>query len=457
MLLILLLFNISLLFITYFLTGKDIFAPPCIICETFIVSIFFSLYNWERWELWAYSVDSTCYLFIGIISYVLGCLLSYTLLNRKKTRCGLTNRIIESKNTFYVIPVKTSTVVFLIVFECAICFLYYNNIRSVALSFGSNSSLTSVLYSYNTLLTNNMLEIEAGGSFIVRQAVKFSFVIGLLAIAVLINNILVEGFKHRHLLLIGIIIPSIILSILGSARINIFKYITFFITVFNMTYHRKYGWHRYIRPKIIFKIIIAFAAILIAFTALRNLLGRGLRFDPLYYISVYVGGSIKLFDMFIVSGRTSNNYIGQETFYGLLSVLHRFSIVGDPYKRLEFRDYNGYFVGNVYTAFRRYYNDFGTTGLLIVSFLLGFVIMTFYIRCKTGGKMLSLLDLRLLIFGVLSWGMYLISIDEYILSTVISILYITYIIIIIFLWFFINNLRISRQKIILRKKRKSIF
>lgn len=455
MLILLLVIIILFLYLAYYLMGHDIFSPPCLICETFIISISFCLYNWESWKLWKYSADAAFIILIGIMSYIGGCFSSYIIFEKKRNFHSVKydNLQLKKKNQTYL-PIQISNVILIIVllFECVVCILYFASIRNIASGYGYGGSLSSILSGYNSLLTNNMLDVEAGGSFFVRQSVKVCFILGLLSIAIIINNIIADKFRMKYFLLILIALISVVLSVLGSARINIFKYVTFAITVYNFVYHRKYGWNKLIRLKTIFKVIVTFALLLFLFTSMRSILGRGLRFDPLYYISVYAGGSIKLFDIFIESGSSQNSIVGQETFYGFLDVLHRYGLITDPYKRLEFRSFEGYFVGNVYTVFRRYYNDFGMIGMILISLILGFVIMTAYNQCKKGKRMLSLIDLRLMIFGILSWGMYLFSIDECILSTILTVLYVTYVVIMLVLWYLLNNVRLSHGKIILKKK-----
>ena len=444
MLILFLLVLFILFIISYNISGRDLLSPPCIICEGFIISVAFALTNWDEWGLSSYSVESVAILSVGIVSYLIGCYVCY-IGNKRLIRIGNNNKKLRAK---VVKPIDLSAIKIIICFILGIftVYLQYTEIRKTV----SGTSVAEVFLKYNSLLTNNLLSVEETGSFIVRQSIKLSYVVGLILVAVLINNILVEGFKRKEVVLLLSIIPFLVLNVVGSTRIGLLKYVAFVLSMFNICYHRRKGWKHSLRLKYVIYTMIFLIVTLIIFSRLRLILGRGSRFSPLYYISVYAGGSIKAFDIYITTGKSANTVVGQETFSAFLSFLHRFGLVSDPYKRLDFLNFNGNYIGNVYTAFRRYFNDFGIYGVIVLSFIAGLLFTQIFLRCRHGSTD-SLLDFKAVFFSFFAWGIYMISIDECMFSTVFSMLYLTYTILLIMAYILLLRVRMEKLHIKLKK------
>ncbi len=443
--LILFLISLFVMFtISYYISGRDLLSPPCIICEGFIISVTFAMTNWAEWGLSSYSAVSVGILSLGIVSYLSGSYICY-IGNSNFIRKQNNLDSIRYNNTK---PIELSTAKILICFLLGVITVYlqYSEVRKIV----SGSSIAEVFLKYNSLLTNNMLSVEETGSFVVRQSIKLSYVVGLILIAILINNILVEGFKRKEFILLISIIPFLILNVVGSTRIGLLKYVAFILSCFNICYHRRRGWKHSLRLKYVIYTIGFLVIVLIAFSRLRIILGRGLRFSPLYYISVYAGGSIKAFDMYVGNGRSVSSVFGQESFNSLLSFLHRIGIVSDPYKRLDFLNYNGNYIGNVYTAFRRYYNDFGMAGVVLLSFVAGFLFTQLFLKCRNSSTD-SLLDFKAVFFSFFAWGIYMISIEECMFSTVFSVLYITYSVLLVISYCFLLRIRSDKFRIKIKK------
>lgn len=445
MIIIFLIELIFLLLFSYFVMRKDLFSPACIVCEGFIISTLFCMINWDEWGLASYRLESVALLSLGIISYITGCVLGDLIWKQRKGKKSFFTP--SMKNSAVPINLSNSKIFICLLLGIVSCVLQYHAIRKNV----TGSSLSDDLMKYNSLLTNNVLSVNDMGSFGVRQLIKLSFVIGLILIAILINNILVEGFKAKHIMIIIAIVPSVILTFISSTRIGLLKYVTFGLTVFNVSYHRLYGWKKTIRPKYIIEIICLIALVLAAFSGLRKVIGRGLRFSPLYYISIYAGGSIPSFDFQIQKGGRINDIWGRETFRSIIQLLKRFGIDTGTPAASEFYNYNGNFIGNVYTGICRYYNDFGVLGVIVLTFVAGYIITVWYNKCKQSSSK-KLVDRNLIIFAMMTWGMYLISIDECMYSTVLSVLYITYIVLVYFAYWIMVDIEIKGAKLYLKNK-----
>lgn len=441
-------FLIELIFLflfSYYIMGRDLFSPACIICEGFIISTMFCMINWDDWGLASYRLESVALLSLGIISYITGCVLGDLIWKKRGGKKPFSTT--AKKDSAMIIKLSNLQIFICLLIGVVSCILQYHAIRKNV----TGSTLSDILMKYNSLLTNNVLSVNDMGSFGARQLIKLSFVIGLILIAILINNILVEGFKAKHVIIIVAIVPSVILSFISSTRIGLLKYVTFGLTVFNISYHRLYGWKKTIKSKYIIEIICLIALVLAAFSGLRKVIGRGLRFSPLYYISIYAGGSIRSFDFQIQKGGRINDIWGKETFRSIIQLLKRFGMDTGTQATSEFYNYKGNFIGNVYTGICRYYNDFGVIGIIVLTFVAGYIITVWYNRCKRSNSK-RLIDRNLIIFAMMTWGMYLISIDECMYSTVLSVLYVTYIILVYFAYWVMIDIKIKGVKLYVKNK-----
>jgi oligosaccharide repeat unit polymerase len=128
-------------------------------------------------------------------------------------------------------------------------------------------------------------------------------------------------------------------------------------------------------------------AALASFVSLSSVVGRKLSKTPFDNLMMYVGGSISNFDAYIkdpIVDSNASRLWGGESFYAMYSFMGRrtnrpkwlYSF------QLEFR-YNGMneSMGNIYTAFRYYYHDFGFLGMLLITAFQAalFTMMYYYV------------------------------------------------------------------------------
>ena len=132
--------------------------------------------------------------------------------------------------------------------------------------------------------------------------------------------------------------------------------------------------------------IILFAGILIFFITSTVFLGRYKTYKDLNildYLAGYVSNGIRNFDLFLKDLTVDKKLYGQETFSAIYRSIYIYLKKGEFVSRhLEFRNINGINTGNVYTAFRRYYSDFGVLGIAILSAFEGMIFTWGYFYNK---------------------------------------------------------------------------
>ena len=148
---------------------------------------------------------------------------------------------------------------------------------------------------------------------------------------------------------------------------------------------KKYSWKKSLAFKYIKIGAIALIVVFIAFYLLKYLVRVGNTVNSILdYIGYYAGGSVQNFNLYIQDPPASSKTIwGQESFMGIYSTLEKFKLVdlSGVYltnSNLEFRQSNGVAIGNVYGAIRRYYNDFGIGGVIVLQMIASTFFNTFY-------------------------------------------------------------------------------
>jgi len=225
-------------------------------------------------------------------------------------------------------------------------------------------------------------------------------------------------------------LPAIIMSmaaVLSAARMQILYYAAAaaaFYGIMSVVYSHKQK-SQAKNNAIVMRLVIAFCAVLAIFSALRAVVGRGLSeksaSDPLYYISVYAGAPIPLLDAYLQEDPERSPVFGMRTFFSLNNTIGRnFNIPDLQYiQHLEMRESpTGFQLGNVYTAFRVYYSDFGIVGLALFTFLSALIFTALYtwaVRSLAKGD-----PRALLVYGFLFPGVILMPIVERLFSVFLS-------------------------------------
>ena len=179
--------------------------------------------------------------------------------------------------------------------------------------------------------------------------------------------------------------------------------------------------------------------ILLLFSGMRTVVGRTNQSNFFDYISSYFGGSIPLYDKYLLKYPfTKSEYFGYYTLRTLYSALSKLGIVSNVRAtNFEFM-ISGTLHGNVYTSFVVMYRDFGMIGVIIFQLLEGYIcaIMFQKVYLKNKGTKNSII-LTILYCSHIS-SIYLHSYGENFFSLILSqsiVLELIYIYIIYFIFY----------------------
>ena len=222
---------------------------------------------------------------------------------------------------------------------------------------------------------------------VVNQMTKMVYSFGYVYMFIFMNNVFASKENHRIRRNAEYLIPAFLfvaMSIIKGNRVDIIQLVVMAVFLYYMFLHRKVGWNKHISGKMLKKAIMVFAIGMVLFYYMKELVGRVSSLNFLEYITQYIGGSIQLLDQYV---RESSHVIDVpfgETLTGLITGLRKLGLTtASLRKQLEFRyTPTGIYLGNVYTALRRYYNDAGWIGVVVFPAILSLIMNAFYRKVR---------------------------------------------------------------------------
>lgn len=392
---------------SYALFQGDIIQPGFVVPFVFLVSTLFAMYNISFWGI-DLSIKTTGLLGGGVFVYFAVSLITYLFIT-STTKIKRTE-----KHTIEEIRVSNFPYYSLIILEVVATLLFAcKKIKIVGKSVTNLIAWTQMQNDYKYMI--HFTQESEGVSGIVIQMFQAVTVVGSLFAYVVLNN-LVATKKVDRKNLVPVII-YIVSTVIDGNRLPLLRLVVYCLVVYFVLWRRQKGWAKKIRLKTICKLIGIMVGVLALFVAIRALVGRSQTKTPFYYISEYAGGSIQLFDLFVKYPIAKSNIFGYRTLYNVNDLIGR--ITGNSSLNYlyayEFRKSSGVDIGNVYTGFRAFYEDFGTLGMFICIILNAFLFSFLYAKIKIRGakKKDMNYDMPLIIFARMAYGYFFMSISFY--------------------------------------------
>jgi oligosaccharide repeat unit polymerase len=359
-------------------------------------------------------------LWLGLTTYLIGALLADRFVSRVKVKSlsCYSFKYKPSKDFIDSVPqISRLVTIFIILFDLVVLIKYYSDVRFSASLLGSFSDLATMigLYRVAGVYGETKVDISRVSSY------GYTVMTGLayIYLYVLIANSMLRKMKITWKIfhMIPIVLFGIC-SLLTGGRNPILQLLIAGFMIFYLLNRNFKGKSRNFNLKFAIKLAISIVVVLILFSNMSSIVGRGTTLGTFDYIAIYIGAPIKLFDMF-VQDHTSVSHVfwGQETFVnvwkwigGVINNRNMTSL----FMNKEFRTYNGLMLGNVYTAFREYYSDFGITGIVIFPLVHSVFFTTFYKKIIKSKKILkqNAFNLSILLYSYLSVALAYYSIDD---------------------------------------------
>lgn len=367
---------IFLFLFAFYLAGEDILAPGSIVCLMWMFSVICAIYNIDKWGI-ALHLNTIVAITIGLISFILG---AYIGKRFPILKIGKGGKQYYSNEKIQVIQVC----------KVAYWILLAVNVVTILWQIKWILSQVGIIGVWSEMMTAYRSENSSWNIDAISKPSILSNLETLLAVTAYvttyigINNI----FAGKKIMkVIYLFIPGVLFAadkILNAGRGDILLYIGAVVLTVYIELQAKYHWKKKVSLRYIKYMILAVIAVTLLFSISRSWVGRTNELDILDYITMYAGGPIQLFDLFMQNPEPASDIFGKETFHTLINYLGRvFKISSWRYiAHLEFRYSNGVSLGNVYGAFRYYMYDFGYIGMCFLSFLQAVFYAYIYQRIK---------------------------------------------------------------------------
>lgn len=376
---VLLLLLLALVMLVAYILSQDIVSPVIIMCAAWFVCSVIAFSFEDQWGM-SVGFQATILIIFSVISFLIGQMFSklYWQSNRIKQR--------KKSNVIREVVLPSQTNIGIQVFLLAVVAINFFFKYKYSIGAG-NVSGVSLMLKYIRAADEATLPTYAS------LLLRISNVFGVVYTFLMCRQIVLCG-KSGKKYVIGFIARVLNGWLTGGRTWLIHLVCEIFIYSIFM-YRSKYGWKKKGNLKIIVLGGISFCAFLFAFPRLGLLIGKGVGRDPAEMIGYYAGSSIALFSNWLENSVNSvcyKQFIGENTLFGLYNFIRVFGFDYPVYETpLEFT-YIPHFYSNIYTALRRYIQDYGIGGMLIIEMILGSFYGAIYEKLKstknTGGLLL---------------------------------------------------------------------
>lgn len=441
---LLLLSIVLICIISYVINDGDIMMPSILMCIGYIISILSAIYNIDNWGINLHFKTYYC-IICGISVFVL---MEWIInLMNKRANKSIKKQAKYNNIKYMDIRVENYKLFIVIVFSIIVILLYFKEVYRISLIGGNPGGVKNMMTYYrsiNSYSTN--LSVDDGINGIVSLLSKGVYVSGYIFMFIFLNNVIYAKQKIKNN--IKYIIPTVLYvlqTFLNGARIYLIYVATASIVMSYVLYKRREGWN----SNIVFKYIkigcISAVTVFSIFFLAKGFVGRVTEASAMEYITNYAGGSIQLLDDYFQNPPESDGHFGSETLIGIQKLLYKLKL--SDYKRithLEFRQLGSNSKGNVYTALRRYYQDFGMSGVIICQLILSAAYCIFYNKIKQQRRFNKEDNYWLIVYCIIIPAMVVHSIIDVFYMEIISVGYLAQFILLRLAYWFFVNLKIKR-------------
>lgn len=368
-----LLFIITLLLpISYYVFKKDFASPSFLFYFGYFIAAVAAVYNITVWKI-EISDQLIGIFIVGWLSFFAGEVFVRDMLFKEKGR----GQLAGYERPIMTIEAEHFKVWIVIAVDLVVTYLLYQEVLRISQI--DSSSSYSMMVNYKT----NLMENEMSG--LVVQTTKFTKGAAYVFLYIFSNNIVAEEKINFKAICKNFIYlcPGIIYCaqcLLRGGRYTVIAYIIALVFMIYFFIQYKKGWVYQIRLKAMVKMICLVFGVFVAFWLLKEAVGRSSAATFLEYITQYIGGPYELFSLYLEDPPSAAN----ETFAGILTSFNKLGLTDvavRTYHEFRFSPTN-ILLGNVYTGFRTYYNDYGIVGVGVLSFILSVIFNAGYHRLR---------------------------------------------------------------------------
>jgi oligosaccharide repeat unit polymerase len=367
----------SLLFLTYLGVNRDLMHPSVLTIGATLLCILAAIYNVKLWRI-QYHLNTTLIVVVGLFC------ISVTGMLCAKVKTGKSRKSLQDEKFVRECqPFLMSDILFLMIvcFNLFVLAWYYYIILKIT----GGGAFTEMLANFRMMNSYGASSDDAVAvPALLNQCIKLNKVLAYIFVMIFLNNLI--GYKKKDW---KFLLPPVLFcfqTLLGSDRIYIVILAGASVVMAYIIWHRKNGWKRNISGRYLKIAVKSLSVILVFFFGVRNVIGHNKSNkinDPMVYITQYIGGSIQLLDLYVQDPLVESDAgCGEESFSSIYKTIIQLHGETPPKRHMEFRASNGIVIGNIYTAIRKYYHDFGYVGVIILCSIFGLFFGWLYRRLQ---------------------------------------------------------------------------
>lgn len=367
MFLILLIVSLALLLVvSYFiLFSKEIGTPALsFTLGLFVCSVLLSI-NIEKWDIEIH--EATYWLvFGGCVSLTIG---SWVYKQCKKERA--------QKKRYVFRPISVARFTMLLYLQLVLAFF---QVYFLFKYYGMGSLAENlVAHTMAIKFEGDSMKLPYGVGYVIGQTYNMAFVFAFLLPFYIERR---KKYKKQYILCLLNFITTLLISLLSSGRSGMLWMLIAFGTFYFIQVQRKEGSLKF--KRIAQWGIIAYI-FLMGFQLMGTMIGREYSEEEAIVDTIieYCGAQIQNLDDCVSWKEVKTEFWGEITFNSYYQyVAKNTELLNLKDRRDEISPFNqraGYSLGNVYTAFRNYYIDFGYMGVFVVCFFMGIVIESLFL------------------------------------------------------------------------------
>ncbi len=406
---------VVLLIFTYHKAQKDIMDPAVIFCAMYIVSVFCALLNIQKWNIhmrW-YTV---AFLVIGAVIFVGVSIGTKKFVLSTASKSTLKQNQPSEKNK----EIPVAVVLFSCAYSILTIWLMVSEILKIARMFGEFTTFSQALTIYKDHASYKMeVQLPKYVTLMLKPVIACAYIMTFFFFKGILKENL--SWKKKFVRYWYYLLPAIfyiVQRLLESNRGAIIDFVIAMLVMYFVLWNRKNNWKKSVKVRVLVEVGAIGVIGLIIFYYSASIIGRINTKGLFDYITYYCGGSIECFNRYLQNMPEHSKIFGEETFYHLIVDLDSLGITNFDLQSLvsghfDFQYYNDIMIGNIYTAYRRWMQDFGIVGTILLQSVMAAFFSGFYYKIKIMAQSGKRTDFAIILYAYLAYCIFLHSIDAY--------------------------------------------
>ncbi|GMO50747.1 MAG: hypothetical protein Pg6C_14910 [Treponemataceae bacterium] len=396
----------------FILSDKNILSPSVMACGVFFISTSVAALNSRAWDFDMAPI-TVVVIVTALMAFCAGEFAAhriYALYAKKKQPPSLT---LPDKPI--IVPWQI-TLVLCVLIAGMLIYFYHSTIVFIknAGGYKGTGNILSFVYSANVNAARSGLRRNLwaylGMSFAQASAYIFSYCF--------LYNAVFARPRNRDAAFLVHVLLYIAFVVLTTSRHSFIMLFTAWIVIGSVFYLQKNKWSMKATGKAILAIVLCLLVFFAIFLTAGVLRGWSSNIRQLLqYLSIYTGSSVYALNYFLLNPPAqANTYFGEHTLLGIYSALRRMGFDFPPfYPPLEFIPIDHHAIAtNVYTAIRRYIQDFHYAGMYLTVFFIGSFYSLFFLLVKNRQ------NIFLVVYAAIFYAVTEFSIEESFFLSVVS-------------------------------------